>query len=224
MGKQYHKVTPPFISFSELTMKNRRNLLVSSSILLFICYFDISINKLNASGFYMSLTQKEIKVGLAFVVVYFLVSFLWHVIDERDVWGFKFAKAEEYTESLALALINDDIDLECELFGRRPTPITEFNIEIKNKIIFLKQAEENQDNVTIQRYFDEVETSLKRVYSNDLSRIERFESRFDNYSKWKLRRYKILEVGFPIIIGVISLAWYLSSFLIVFSDSLKLAS
>lgn len=203
----------PFIEFTDATNKIRRNLLLSSSTLLFISLFNIKIDSLSVNGIGIkNLETEQIIHTLFFIVLYFFISFCWHAYDEHAVWRFKLTNEDRMTDIESLELVNTPPPLEegDPRYSGISALSARFDINIKRQINYFKQAAEIENDTAIQRYMDKVED----LFLYDVKRIKRFEDSLQHYSYVKKIRYFIFEIGIPILLGILAMLCLSSSFVL----------
>lgn len=76
-----------FVTLSENCNRIRRNLLILSTIAIFIKYFNVKIVNVEALGLQLQgFTSESVEILLFVLITYKLISFTWVAIDETRHW------------------------------------------------------------------------------------------------------------------------------------------
>jgi len=200
-------------TFTDKTLRLRRNLLIFSLLCFCVGHFNISISQVPIGGLKINLPQKAVEFSLLSMLIYHFITFYWASFDEFKHWRLKVADKQQWT--LITQLHQKFERLET---GRdRNQHISQIVFEIEQQIPELPNMDEKQ--------LEKLQYHLKRLgvdFENHVlvkEAIETSKELIDTYSNYKdkYRAFTILRIGFveftvPAITTVCAVVWGVLNF------------
>ncbi|WP_461209020.1 hypothetical protein [Desulfocurvus sp. DL9XJH121] len=200
------KLDEPFINFDDHTLRLRRNLLLSSSILFAINIFGIKADDMKLFDItFRNATDSHIKISLSIITAYFLIYFLWSGFNCIAKWRLRLSgeSSETYNKALPLSKIGFD-----------PTPLNQ-STAIKNiahaitridrscKKLFGSESKNTEER---DKLLSSINDNLKSIEFDKILYFTHWFKLFSWQQKWKLWA---IDYGGPIAYGFLSITYYI---------------
>lgn len=205
----------PFIELTENTLKTRRNLLITSVVLLLINVFELTVQSGRTQyGYFSGLSTYELKVMLVGFILYFTIYFSWAAWDEIVKWRFyltvgypKNTNPHDKSYQVAFRFLKSIDDEPVYHAGKLSNVIDGLHTHGQSLV-----KDINRDNIKkheLEAKVDELSNFIKTYWytnlKNDLERIGRFERSFWLYGKQQRVRFFLVDIGMPILMAIIGL-------------------
>ncbi|MCS0022784.1 hypothetical protein [Vibrio antiquarius] len=207
----------PFLDFSDKAQRVRGRLLFASFLSTVLAYYEISVTEISTAGLKLDgLTSQKLYSILSWIVIYYFVYFLWCSIDEFWKWRLKLVIETSDNEALRKTSCNSysqaQLALDENLYSEKNAELS-----IKNSMTTALRMSINQaklDNGSFTCDEDTLKNVIERAWeltsfrgnlSSDLKRVKRYEKSYLNYHWQEFLRTAVLEIGIPLIFGIIAL-------------------
>jgi len=186
---------PVFVSFSEETLRVRRNLL---SVAFIVLFYKLSRLEISNEGFsflgikFANEPSKEfLDITLLCLLIYHLIHFVWQSIDAWNECKLRF------TGTNALFMKNDDNYASDYDFTDEPR---QSSLAVQEELLKIKEEHKSFANAV----------NSKRT----LVSLKRFEKFCKYFSYSQILRWYILEFGLPVMIALIAICLAFCSYLL----------
>lgn len=202
---------PKFIQLDETTLKTRRNLLVTSTLSIFVSFSDFKIGEtFKISGLVIEGIQKsDFEILLLVITIYFLVHFVWQTLDiifewlnrltglfkQIDMSGFTGISGREFAEDLTKTSLSTWFLEKVQLIK-----LTKASLE--GVVFDDHQSTQNTLN-SLHSYFGSIANAIneERIFVS----LIRFDKNFTLFQWSQIFRFSLLEFGLPVALGLWSI-------------------